>query len=1750
MYNADYFGSFHDLEGSWMDPGEFEMDCGYQDGALQENFCDQTPLPEEWSSFAPTEDPWEFQQQRAEFMQEEEAGPSSEFRACEVPELSFLDQFLAVVERVFRQCLRTKLGLLLEVGIPILFFCITVFLWSLWGTEKFAETNFVNYSHMQSFIDADFYLFYVCSRTPGGVHGLPPCNPVVPLDCKGDESTLPVKGLCVHASVGTSLLLHAFLNSFNGRIAELPTLDAIVVFQWLARKSFKMDSSPFGIYPKTRFSAITSSGMLYFVGDPTFLRGLTAEFEKSSKFFNYVNGGIYNTMKEAERQFERNPFNWGIVHVRRADRHALDAIIYLNATAVPDFDEIVSDAYPGGFQFDRAEMYVLSGYLTLQKLISEYYINQLSPTLRLNTTAYIASQAFVEYRQATFLMNARDILPLIFVLAFLYSVSTRTKAIVLEKEMRIREAMLIMGMKDVVIYAVWLVRSVSIDFFVCIVISILLKCTYMTQSDPFIIFCVFFLFTLTTIPLSGLLSAFFSKARLASLLSPIIYFILTLPTMATSETNSALTIIFALLSPSAFVTILKHILADEFARGFSAKNLADSLYEPKTVVVLCVMLVDFFIYFILMLYLDAVIPKDWGTNKHPFFFIIDPIRWYFSKGDVYEGGGPDGRAPDGVFEHDEEEEEGIVVRICGLRKVYRRGGKRFTAVQNLYWNLREGEISVLLGRNGAGKSTTLNMMTGMVRPDGGDCYVYGLSVRRQLSRVRREIGFCPQHNILWPELTCREHLEFFAKIKGLKGAELEKAVQRMLHETDMLEKIDFPAMRLSGGQMRKLSLGLAFVGQSRLVFLDEPTAGMDVGARRHIWELLRRMSSFHTILLTTHYMDEADLLGHRIGIMKNGSLQCSGSSLFLKSRLGLGYSLTIAMVPDGDFDSIHQIVEENIPNVLFLGYSGFHLSYCLPMSEASNFSELLYSIEGHANYGVCGYSISAATLEDVFLRVSQGLDEIRMHDEDYSFLWNCALTRSPALRQFCVLMMKRFQNAFRDRRMQCFQLVCPFFCVLLAMLLGLVSFKKNQELNLSFDLYNEKVLLDTAQCEDFWGQKPLLSNVLVNETHFGNAVELGSYTSDTWFSHEMPRYASISCIDRDLYWKMGKINPIIMLHNTSAIHQTGVTMAAFYQLLYKNISSGRGNISWSIGALRGGVDSLSSIEVILMGTILMIPFTFFPSNPVAWVVKERECGALQLQKIAGLRLMIYWLSNFLFDMAVYLVSVIFVVIIFAVFRRDEYVGPDTVGALFTLFFVYGLTSTIAGYLVSFFFSEHSTAQMVVMAAGFVLGFLLLMVVFIFSLLEKTKDLSDHLRWPFRILPTYSIGECMINLSNFRQMKMRGLANSAFDGNITGYPILFLAVEFPIFLLLLLFIEHPKRRRYWSRHFYSVQRSTNQEIPDQDTDVEEERNAVYMAKQMGIVNSVVTVCGLHKKYSNGKVAVRNLTFGVLPGEIFGFLGTNGAGKTTTIAMLCQQLLPTSGSAAICGHDILEESSEALKCIGYCPQFDACLELLTVEEQLQLYAGVHGIVRRQCDNIVFGLLQLCELVEYRDTLAHELSGGNRRKLSVAIALVGGPRVLFLDEPSAGMDPIARRGLWNAIEAVSDNCSVVLTTHHLEEVEVLAHRVAIMVDGTLRCIGDQTHLKNKFGSGYEMSIRIESAELYEPIVNFVTEMFPNATLNEFKGQRFVYTLPRDASISDTFRILRDNKELLGITDYSVSQTSIEQVFLRVIGEIEPDF
>ncbi|KPI84757.1 putative ABC transporter [Leptomonas seymouri] len=1079
--------------------------------------------------------------------------------------------------------------------------------------------------------------------------------------------------------------------------------------------------------------------------------------------------------------------------------------------------------------------------------------------------------------------------------------------------------------------------------------------------------------------------------------------------------------------------------------------------------------------------------------------------------------------------------------------------------------MKEGEISVLLGHNGAGKTTVLNMMTGMAEPDEGDCYIYGHSVRTELDLVRQQIGFCPQHNILWSELTCREHLEFYGKIKGLKGWELEDSVCRMLHETDLLEKVDQPVKSLSGGQKRKLSVSVAFVTCSRLIFLDEPTAGMDVGARRYTWDLLRRMSARHTILLTTHYMDEADLLGHKIGIMSQGCLKCSGSSMFLKSNLGVGYSITMSLCDNARVRRITQLVKSCVDGAHEMGVNGCEAMYRLPNCSVEQFPTMLDSLEAaREKLGVRGYSLSATTLEEIFLGVSQeDIDRDQKDDplmqqhpriiaKQENLIWNCEVVEGREAMlwsQFKAMMSKRMWNGIRDRKMQFFQIVCPVICIMVAMLLSLISMSGPETILLNSEIYPDRTLVDMNGCNELLGVNAGFDGFSVRHHNFMTGQNLSMYMVDTFLFQDQMRVEGVACNDPEWSKVMWLQNNVMHIINSSTYHQGPISMNAVYQsLLEKHTGKYRRFVLRAGTMPRTDNEQVAqdAIKTILMGAIVMIPFTFLPSNPVAWIVKERECKARHLQNVSGLSFYIYWLTNFLFDIVAYILTMCLVLVIFACFNRLEYVANDRVGALFVLFFIYGLSSTTTGYMCSFFFEEHSNAQTITMAVSFVAGFLLVMIVYIMSLLPQTQQIAKVLKWFTRLVPSFAIGEGIINMAMLTQQRLVDDTLTPWSMETTGWADIYMAIEFPLFFAITLFIDHPRRRMWGQKDEYDPD-AKPRKVSEEDSDVEEVRERVYALEDEGVNEDMVRVVDLRKVYPNGKEAVRNITFSVVPGEVFGFLGTNGAGKTTTISILCQEFIATSGRAYVCGYDIVENSAEALQCIGYCPQFDATLDLLTVEEHMFLYCGVRGILYEQRNDVVDALLRMCELSLYRKTLSSQLSGGNRRKLSVALSLIGGPSVVFLDEPSAGMDPVARRGLWNAIEKVAGNSSVVLTTHHLEEVEALAHRVAIMVDGTLRCIGDKTHLKNKFGTGFEMSIRVETDDDMEIVHMWVKRNFPAASLNEFKGRRFVYTLPADVSLSDVFRMLQSNKKHLHIIDYSVSQTSIEQVFLKISGELE---
>jgi ATP-binding cassette subfamily A (ABC1) protein 3 len=171
------------------------------------------------------------------------------------------------------------------------------------------------------------------------------------------------------------------------------------------------------------------------------------------------------------------------------------------------------------------------------------------------------------------------------------------------------------------------------------------------------------------------------------------------------------------------------------------------------------------------------------------------------------------------------------------------------------------------------------------------------------------MGVCPQHDILYDDMTVREHLEMFAVFKGMEESKIPDAVKKAIEDVDLLEKADDLSKNLSGGQKRRLSVAIAFIGDSQLIYLDEPTSGMDTSARRHIWEMLKKYKNDKIIVLTTHFMDEADFLGDRIAIMGHGKLICCGSSVFLKNQFGVGYNLTVVKTDTiSNSDSIVSLV--------------------------------------------------------------------------------------------------------------------------------------------------------------------------------------------------------------------------------------------------------------------------------------------------------------------------------------------------------------------------------------------------------------------------------------------------------------------------------------------------------------------------------------------------------------------------------------------------------------------------------------------------------------------------------------------------------------------------------------------------------------------------------------------------------------------------------------------------------------------------
>lgn len=223
-------------------------------------------------------------------------------------------------------------------------------------------------------------------------------------------------------------------------------------------------------------------------------------------------------------------------------------------------------------------------------------------------------------------------------------------------------------------------------------------------------------------------------------------------------------------------------------------------------------------------------------------------------------------------------------------------------------------------------------------------------------------------------------------------------------------------------------------------------------------------------------------------------------------------------------------------------------------------------------------------------------------------------------------------------------------------------------------------------------------------------------------------------------------------------------------------------------------------------------------------------------------------------------------------------------------------------------------------------------------------------------------------------------------------------------------------------------------------------------------------GLTKRYKT-KTVVDGLNLTVEEGELFALLGVNGAGKTTTIRMLTCLAKPSGGECSVCGHNCISDSAAVKELVGISPQDTAVAENLTVVENLRLMCGIYGFSPDKAKSRISEMIELFNMHDVADSRAKTLSGGWKRKLSIALALISEPKLLFLDEPTLGLDVIARRELWKVIRELKSHVTIVLTTHYMEEAESLADRIAVMISGHMAALGTLSELEQQTGeSGLE--------------------------------------------------------------------------------------
>ena len=1422
------------------------------------------------------------------------------------------------------------------------------------------------------------------------------------------------------------------------------------------------------------------------------------------------------------------------------------------------------DEFQVGPDLDSYFVYTNGAYNYMMKIINEYILQKETENSRAYISYGVLPMKYTEYKFDMYGVYFGYMMSVVIIVAYMFPISFYVYKIVKEKESRIKEGMKIMGLGEIEYFFSYFIQYIVISIFVGFINAVIYK-NILTTIPLVYIYFTLLLFSLNIFSLIYFFQSFIDETRISIVLSLVIYIIMYCVSLACmfEETSFKIKSVLSIFPPvNLNLGILLFSKFEYHFKKFKNKDFGIRHINYSLFDVYIGFIIDFFLYLFLGYYFHNVLPHNYGIRKS-WNFLCSKSYWCKNKNRrLYQF---EEKLEFEEFNTKEsqllEEEKGVyldklnlkfaqnndgidnknesdVFEIRNLVKIFEDGKK---AVNGINLNFYKDEIFALLGQNGAGKTTFISMLTGMYESTQGKAIYDGYNILdgNNIDIFREKLGICPQHDILFEDLNVREHLEMFAILKGCSGEKMSIEVSKVLNDFQIKDIEYTLAKNLSGGQRRKLSIAISLIGGSQIIFLDEPSSGMDIISRRNLWKILKNQCEGKIIILTTHYMEEASALGKRIGFISEGKMKCIGSAFTLIEKFGKYMSLNIIKGENADNFRIINFMKNQVKNIKFEVFSE-EIMFRIPIKDENlekfDFSKFFKNLDENSDeLKIKSYNVSMPTLEDVFLNIAteeskkareENEKESLKHKENARILMNAEIKENFSEKEkfkndFLINMKRRFLITIRDTKGLLIEIFGPILLVLLG--LGLSHF----EINLQSYPYKmggleilgkQKILYSSLEGNNithYLKEDPLalFEEIEINKNE--SRKEIARYFLDKVYNitykYEDSLSNELDITDEDY---MGYYSSLLMFSSNKSQYEFLMLLNArvkqavpiythyFLTSIITNECKRRGkNITinythYPMPVTSDVKDQTSMVKNIAIIFFVSIAFGMLPINFVSILVKERINNSKHLMKISGLNMLSYWAVNFIFEFFKYYFTAgicLYLLYYFGYYRKYLYI----------LYLTYGPGMITLTYAISLYFDSESNAQIFVILLNFVLGDLGSIIILGLRTNSETLELGKRLVYLLSLVPSFcfdfafnlSLNKGIIYVRNYPREEYIQFKGDEMIKHFDLMLVLIIFSSIECILYTILFIIMESRS-------YSFKKPTDKLLLSEivDEGVKKEIKKVNTKQEMLIPNEnknsiisedivsipvndeimAVKVRNLRKIYNAGcfsgkeVMAIKNMNFCVENGECFGLLGLTGAGKTTTFKCITQEIPHDNGEIFIYGNDINGQYNELNKLVGYCPQFYAIFENLTVYENLEFYAKIKGIKNSYINQLVTFMIIELSLTEFTNKISGHLSGGNKRKLSVGISMIANPPIILLDEPSTGMDPEARRFMWSVIHKMSTSgrkSSVILSTNSMDEAESLCKRIGIMVDGEFVCLGTANEIKEKYGYGYETNVTIRS-------------------------------------------------------------------------------